>query len=463
MVDFDFAYPRRVIVDDTDSRITYSEPWTLDRAAFSDYGITGEPYNKTMTGTKSATASFTFTFEGDFVQVRGAKDNRKIPPSPPSSLNDSLGLFPNYTCQIDNHSIPPSPYNINKYWVTNVVLCERGQLSKARHTLTMNITINDLEKQIFWLDSIQYSPLDNADLTEQVLKVDSSDSKSCSFRDWSSGSWHALFGVNYTVTPSATMSLKFNGTSVSLYSQSPTKQDGSTYDGSTGSYYIDNGHSVPFNIPGSRPLPSSPENNTAWANQLLFTTDTLVGGKEHEMVITYSGFTNGSNDPHPLIIDYFYVTRDDGRVNGGSTGSGDGTRANDNKVPVGAIVGGIVGGMIALVILSGLVCFMIKRRKRQMDGQSESNDDKLVVTPFTNMTECWTSEPLPDSHAFGNGAEENVVGGSSLVSRQLQRAQQDGDSEQVTEEREGGTHSGQANLSPPTGAATRLPPVYTPE
>ncbi|KAL0061004.1 hypothetical protein AAF712_012177 [Marasmius tenuissimus] len=146
MSDFDTRYPRRITVDDKDSRITYDGVWNYDESTFADVGTNGDPYNQSMTVTNSAQTSFTFTFEGDFVQV------------------NSLDLFPTFTCQIDGNPDNPVGYDSFIGSTTNPILCER-QLSKARHTLTMNITVSVPEKQNFWLDLIEYSPLDTANLT----------------------------------------------------------------------------------------------------------------------------------------------------------------------------------------------------------------------------------------------------------------------------------------------------------
>ncbi|KAL0060165.1 hypothetical protein AAF712_013059 [Marasmius tenuissimus] len=182
----DIDYPRRVMVDDTDPQILYDTGWDLDGSNFNDFGVFGDPYNNTMRGTTSAKAGFKFTFEGDFVQVRGAKDNRKIL-RPLNATYDSLNLFPTYTCHIDGEPVVPFGYPSSKYVVTNLVLCERGQLSKARHTISMEIKVSDPNSQAFWIDSIEYSPLDNADVTSKVLRIDSSDS-GCVYRN-SSGGW----------------------------------------------------------------------------------------------------------------------------------------------------------------------------------------------------------------------------------------------------------------------------------
>ncbi|KAK1218003.1 hypothetical protein PQX77_019321, partial [Marasmius sp. AFHP31] len=192
--ELEVQYPQRIMVDDTDPRITYGTGlWDLDGSAFVNNGVLGDPYNKTMRGTNSARANLTFSFEGDYIQVRGARDNGKIRPPLNDTGFDVPNTFPVFTCQIDNDFEPfPRYATYYKYYVTNVPLCEKANLSKGRHTLTMTITINDPSRQIFWLDSIEYSPLATANLTQEVLRVYSNDPR------------------GYMNTSSASISFKFN-------------------------------------------------------------------------------------------------------------------------------------------------------------------------------------------------------------------------------------------------------------
>ncbi|KAL0061723.1 hypothetical protein AAF712_011440 [Marasmius tenuissimus] len=455
------AYPRRIMVDDTDPRIVYdsSDSWDLDISSFNNAGrLLGDPYNKTMSGTTSAQTGFAFTFEGDFVQVRGAKDNSKIPRSFPNSTFDSLDLFPQYRCQIDNQPVVPVNYSADMYDTTNLVLCEGAHLSKTNHTLVMNVTVDDPSRQVFWLDSIEYSPLSITDLTHQVLKVDSSDIISCSYHN-GSNEWGSIAGdfdtTNATLVPGATMSFRFNGTSVALYGINTYRKDGGQLDATTGTYYIDNGKLVSFNIPGSIPLPYAPQNNTGWANQLVFTTDSVDGGKEHEMVVTYSGVSKGTNPAQALVIDYFYVANDGTQVQE--------DRADSKKVPVGAIVGGVVGGVLGLIAVAGLVWFMMKKMRGREKVDTSSNDGTPIVMPFNDMAERWTGEPLRDSRVPEVGTEESVFDDARTANfSSMKHAQRVAVSEQVTQERDSGLRYSKAPVSPPLGAAVRLPPVYTP-
>ncbi|KAK1229999.1 hypothetical protein PQX77_006923 [Marasmius sp. AFHP31] len=404
MVDPERQYPRRVVVDDTDPRITYDKPdeWNYYGPQFTDYGVLGEPYNKTMRGTQSKNASFMFTFEGDFVQVRGAKDNMRISRSP-NNPYDSLDLLPKYACQIDNRPIEAFNYSDYMYFQTNLVLCQQS-LSKGKHTLTMNITVDDPRKQVFWLDSIEYSPLESAALKDEVLKVDSSD-QSCTYQN-KEYSWYNMTGnftmVNATNKEGATMSLKFNGTSVALYGinarNAADDSSPSSFERTTGYYRIDNGEPINFDIPESRSPPSDPGNYVAaWSNQLLFNTSSIKGNGEHEITISYFGNHSGSGSPQLLAIDYFHVTNGEVQLRSTPpeypTASQTAADADgpDNQIRIGQIVGGVVGGLLAVAAILWLVWFLVKKRGRGIGGGGNLDDEELLVSPF----DAWGDEPPP--------------------------------------------------------------------
>ncbi|KAL0063146.1 hypothetical protein AAF712_009936 [Marasmius tenuissimus] len=399
MVDPEYEYPRRVVVDDTDPRIAYDTgEWSSGK--FEDYGVRGSPYNNTMRRTNSEKASFTFSFEGDFVQVRGAKDNHNIRAPFSSPLFDLLSLFPNYTCQIDGEPIGYVEYSNFTYFTTNLVLCQRAHLSKRNHTLTMNITVNKPDNQVFWLDSIEYHPMENTNLTTEVLKVDSSDPRSCFYHnadsDWEVSDGN-LTSVNMTRKSSATMSFKFNGTSVSLYGiNTRMAANHTSYDRTTGYYHIDNGQYVPFDIPQSKSLPLNPgAYSAAWENQHFFTTKPVSGDREHELVISYSGNSSGTHLPQWLAIDYFHVKNEEVQLNKATdtpvpSQQADSEIGPDNKDHIGAIVGGVVSGLLAVAAFSWLIWFIIKRRGGGSCRAGDLEDQELLVSPF----DAWGDEPL---------------------------------------------------------------------
>ncbi|KAK1218866.1 hypothetical protein PQX77_018427 [Marasmius sp. AFHP31] len=424
----DLEYPRRIVVDDTDPRVAYdSGTWNFDASTFDNFGIFGDPYNRTMKGTNSGKAGFTFSFEGDFIQVKGAKDNRKIS-RPANSTSDSVNSLPKYTCQVDGSSISTVDYRPYMYDITNNVLCEASRLSKGPHTLTMNITLNNPNSQMFWLDSIEYAYLEGADLSKEVVKVDASDPASCTYHN-NSGAWKGDSGLfNGTGDLGATMSFKFNGafrliqfcilrliphrlysypkgSSVSLY----TFNEGSEgdWDRTSGRYFIDNTGDTTFDIPGSKPLPFNQQNRSDWYNQHLFTSNKVASGKEHEMVITYTGVTTGSNPAQWLLIDYFYVTGAGassspegaaGEGGGGNDGGSSDSSSGGSKTPVGAIAGGVVGGVVALLGVAGLIWLLMRRRRRRNGPRDlypkEGFDPFMAGAPGDHAQEQYHDHPL---------------------------------------------------------------------
>ncbi|KAK1222433.1 hypothetical protein PQX77_014718 [Marasmius sp. AFHP31] len=449
MEQLDVQYPRRVMVDDTDPRITYDTGfWDFDGSTFVNYEMLGDPYNKTMTGTNSAKASFTFTFEGDYVQVRGARDNRKIPPPSKDTGFDAIDSFPKFSCQIDDNSVASANYaTLFKYYITNVPLCEQANLSPGSHTLTMNVTVENPDQNIFWLDSIEYSPLSTGNLTKQVLRVYSSDPRS-----WMN-------------TENASMSFKFSGTSVSLYGMDlRASLEETPHVNTAASYRIDGAQSVPFTIPGSKTLPSNPGNATGygWYNQRLFTSDLLDGDREHEIVISYAGTHSGMGSPQPLLIDYFLVTTDRAQVGENvpvpqtSGLPGDGEKAH-SKFPIGGVVGGIIGGIFTLIVIATLV-WALRRRRRQ----SGLNDGQENVEPFDVMTVARNRDPVEDSQSPEGSAVAQTSSGepSSANLPRMNKAQRGPADSRPRQEVDSGLRYSEIGTS--LGSAT-LPPVYTPD
>ncbi|KAK1225854.1 hypothetical protein PQX77_011182 [Marasmius sp. AFHP31] len=415
----DFEYPRRIAVDDTDPRVAYdSGTWNFNASTFDNFGVYGDPYKGTMRGTNSDKAGFTFHFEGDFIQVKGAKDNHNIS-RPLNSTLDSIDTLPEYTCQIDNFFIEKVDYRPHINEITNNVLCEGSRLFKGPHTLIMNITLSNPSSQIFWLDSIEYAYLEGTDLSNEVVKIDGSDPVSCMYHD-DTDAWREDTGdtpfINYTGQMGATMSFRFNGSSVSLYSfNEGSKRD---WDGASGHYNIDNTGDMAFDIPASKRLPSNSQIQTDWWNQHLFTSNKVGGGKEHEMIITY---TSVRIPAHGLDIDYFYVTgagasgSPEGPADGprGGNNRGSGNSSGGSKMPVGMIAGGVIGGVVALLGMVGFIWLMMRRRRQSRDGPREGLDPFMLGTPGDHMQEQYHNHPQVGSGAIniaGNGStSQNLV------------------------------------------------------
>uniref|UniRef100_A0A0W0G672 Uncharacterized protein n=1 Tax=Moniliophthora roreri TaxID=221103 RepID=A0A0W0G672_MONRR len=362
-------YPRRVVIDDTDTRVKYVGDWNLDIGSFDNLGTLGAPYNHTLHGTNQHGASLLFDFEGEFIQIRGAKDNRKMPHDPELPY-DNVTLLPKWTCEIDGGAITKYRYYDYSYYITNNVLCEQGLLSRQRHTLNLTVIIDNLDTQMFWLDKIEYKPLDGANVEQEVLKIDSSDP---SVRyDNSSRGWYPDNGdgimFNATRTAGSSLSFSFTGSGVSLYGFN----EGTIFRRkSTARYYIDDSSVTTFETPDSKMDPDG-INTTDYDNQLLFTSPALQPGR-HEMVITFTGVRQSNEFIHSLTIDYFYVT-----------GSSRRSESNNSGTPIVPIVGGVVGGVVGLAIIIGLIWLFVKRSTKKYPEQVTSRH--YSSTPFDSQT-----------------------------------------------------------------------------
>ncbi|EEB95664.1 hypothetical protein MPER_05327, partial [Moniliophthora perniciosa FA553] len=208
-------FPRRIVIDDTDPRVKYETgSWSLDdTGTFDSLSSFGGAYNRTMHGSNENSASFSFTFEGGYVSVWGAKDTRNIQQN--GAGQDDLTKLAQWRCQVDGTPIQRVNYLTSVDRVTNNLLCETNGLSTSTHVLTLNVTIEDPQTQMFWLDKIEYTPGPNVDLAGEVMKFDSSD---VNVRyDNNSGSWIPDSGTssagplfNQTVATGASLSFIFN-------------------------------------------------------------------------------------------------------------------------------------------------------------------------------------------------------------------------------------------------------------
>ncbi|ESK83716.1 hypothetical protein Moror_2106 [Moniliophthora roreri MCA 2997] len=382
-------FPRRVVIDDTDPRVKYeTQSWSLDAAgSFNNISAWGPAYNNTMHGSSQNSASFSFNFEGEYVSVWGAKDNRKIPKD--ESTDDDLAKLARWQCQVDGSLIESFNYPRDIDFITNNVLCETSGLSlTAPHVLTVNITVEDPETQMFWFDKIEYAPGPNVKLAGEVMKFDSSDS-SIRYNN-GSGSWvlDTSAGIplfNATRTTGASMSFRFNGqhfnshhivysaytssvgTQVTLHGVDEGRSRSNLRAESSGRYHIDGIDDQTFLLPGSRPFPSDSSIPTNHWNEWLFTSPELEPGT-HELLVTFMGVQTGGLRPQGLSVDYFYVAVAEIPTNGsdgkdGSRGLGPENHPGSKDKPVGGIVGGTVCGVITIFVLGWVICFYYRRRK----------------------------------------------------------------------------------------------------
>ncbi|ESK91138.1 hypothetical protein Moror_9541 [Moniliophthora roreri MCA 2997] len=438
-------FPRRVVVDDTDPRVKYeTQSWQLDTAEFfNNMSSLGSVYNNTMHGTSQNSATFSFTFEGEYASVWGAKDNRNIPKN---GTNDDLAKLPRWQCQVDELPIESFQYEAFTDWITNLLLCETSGLSLAvPHTLTVNISIEDPQTQMFWFDKIEYTPGPNVELAGETMKFDSSDT-SLQYNN-GSGSWTTVYFdqtpfANETRTTEAAMSLRFNGTQVSLYAFNEGTNRRAV---SSGRYHIDGINDQMFVIPESKPSPFNSSVQSDRYNELLFTSPELSPGT-HELVVAYTGVRTGDVQLQALIIDYFYVTASE-RLANGTGGEGNGSESGSETTPgsrdkpVGGIVGGVIGGVAALTLVGFAVLFLRRRRKQRGEG-NDHNPDHLRSTVQASSNDyissgVTTSAYDPYQDFATSTSETGAVSSSSPVSnmQDMKNAQRDAVAREVVQRR----------------------------
>ncbi|KAL0065766.1 hypothetical protein AAF712_007252 [Marasmius tenuissimus] len=420
-------YPRRVVIDDTHPRIRYSDSndWTLDvgTKAFEDQGRYGPPLNRTMHGTKKKEGAwFEFDFEGDYILVRGARDiqNNKTAPT--------------WTCYIDGSPIPSFPFDDDDQ-ATHNNLCELGHMSRKAHKLSVNVTVTEPNDTEFWLDYLEYAPLDGekglsldgVDGEGGVrhggwIKIDSSDT-SVNYLNGSS-QWKDIGGgFNGTGKTSGTVQVKFNGTSISFFSFLEGSNATQPWSSSPARYHIDDAQDTSFTIPASKKMSNGQAAD--FQNQLLFNASDLSGDKEHELAITYEGVYDSDKPPIQwLVVDYFLVT-----LVGMVT-----TSPGKSKPTMGMIFGVAFGGNVGLVLLGLGVWFFMKRWKRnQREGVMDSpwyggaggpgmymggGHTYAAVTPFVPEDEHrpYVNPVAPWETAAATGAGAGVVGGRTSTS-----------------------------------------------
>ncbi|KAK7049990.1 hypothetical protein VNI00_005421 [Paramarasmius palmivorus] len=419
----DLDYPRRIVVDDTDPRISYNGgPWTLDVGSFDNLGVWGAPYNHTSHGTSQNGASFSFTFEGEFVQVRGIKDNRFNNPMG-KAIDDNITTLAKWTCQVDGGAMPVISYWSDYNAITDMVLCEQGRLSHDPHTVTVNVVIDDPNAQTFWVDRIEYTPLPNANLDNTLLKIDASDS---SIRyDNTTGAWNAvdLWG-NGTFEIGSSFSFQFNGTAASLYGFNEGSEE--DWQGSSGRYYIDNSGDKIFSVEGSKRDPRSGRRSdflNVLGNAQLNSSETTMGIMPTQ-----------SSDPNPS--------------------------ERSAKSPTGAIVGGVIGGVLVLVILISVLFF--RWRKAKQDGQASvsshfrQDDTSLGLFPPTIVRPESEYNPY-DVHVGPSrgSAPTNTTPSQNLVG--MKNAQRHVVAPEVTERQ----HQDSGIRYPQQRQVVDVPPNYT--
>ncbi|KIK62832.1 hypothetical protein GYMLUDRAFT_242468 [Collybiopsis luxurians FD-317 M1] len=351
------------MVDDTDPRLNYSGSWSFVNASgriVDNINESGPVFNNTLHST-TANGTVSFRFSGSsYLGVYGTLAGRDI-----GEPNGS----PLINCLLDGVAITAESRE-GAETMNNVMACRANAQFGARlpgdHELLINVTNH--ANTIWFFEYITYESWVDPVLDGEVLQAGNADminASSYSMLTFGPG-WNPGNGMGTstdTGTPGSEVTIKFNGTLVSLYG------DLTSNFSNTAAYQIDNQAAVGFQLPGDigslGPVPG--------LKQLLFTASDLSVG-EHTVAVNFSGSQSGP----PLAIDYFYVqsltAAQQASLNSTSLSSSSTTHSSgqlNHRVIVGAVLGSVILTMfmVAMIIL-------YRRRLKQRKASP------MAVSPF---------------------------------------------------------------------------------
>ncbi|KAG6919902.1 hypothetical protein DXG01_015610 [Tephrocybe rancida] len=388
---------RQLIIDDTDPHITYFGPgWFTDHGSQDGVGNYGDTYKTTSHGTKGS-GSLIFPFSGSSVAVWGT--------TALVELDNGTRFDPSWECFVDNviiGSTPPAPFPAN-----NWRLCGPATLADGPHEVRVNVTTSGTT---FWLDYITYTPSVSVSYQTAEFRVENTDLALIYSTGWGNDG-NDLYT---TMTSGSQAKFDFIGTSVTWVGSIPI---GVIHTSAIGSYSIDKGTVVSFNLAG---LPASATDSVY--NQALFTAPNLTAGP-HSLIVTHIGAST------PLTIDYLYVTNvslpagadttamamtsssavptstsspTSSSVSGGIAPSPSGS----SRIAVGAIVGGAVGGLALIAVL--ILLFWWYRRSRAARVHSTQGHFGTRTAPSAMFEPFISTDPTP---GFGSTKNSNSDSG----------------------------------------------------
>ncbi|KAF9064743.1 hypothetical protein BDP27DRAFT_1366958 [Rhodocollybia butyracea] len=375
------------VVDDTDPRLNYSGSWSLvsntgtsgDSADndedIDEMSMTGPAYNSTLHHT-TGNGSISFRFNGSsYLGVYGTIDGAAHT-QPPS-----------IRCSLDGKDTDFFNLAVHEGFTNNNNIACRADSSKpgsspGEHELIINVTNIDSD---WYFDSITYESLANPVLDGEILQAGNGETTNPSNYSWGpTNDPSASDSSMVTAIQGSEATMKFNGTSLSLYGN----LNGSISGAAT--YTVDKQDPVLVSLPGS--------NSELLQKQHLFTTSNLAAG-EHTVVVAFNGTAEGM----PLDINYFLVTSLTAAqqaplsLHPPSTTTGSPTPGKSQS-HTGLIVGVVLGAVIALVM--GTVVIWWVRRSKRLKRQEE-----LHAYPFQ-------SENM--GHDFGSTIYEKHPSESAL-------------------------------------------------
>ncbi|KAJ3982656.1 hypothetical protein F5890DRAFT_1567129 [Lentinula detonsa] len=358
------------MVDDTDPRLNYIGSWSsLNIGNFTE-GLdldessrTGPVYNNTLHYT-TGNDTVSFRFNGSsYLGVYGTQDG-----------TIANGQLPEIECTLDG---APTWSFVDEYpeglTNNNMLACRAdsriGGSSPGEHELLINVT--NYSNSDWYFDYITFESLVDPVLDGEVLQAGNAeliDASNYSVLTFGAGWTTDSDDSTVTSIPGSQATLKFNGTSVSLYGDLRNVSN-------TAAYQIDDQEPVTVQLPAT----VSQE-----AKQLLFTADNLSVG-EHTVAVVF----NGSQSGMPFDINFFYMTslttsQQASLVSSSpSSSSSSSNSTTSSHSDTGIIIGAVLGSVTAILLLILAVTLLLrKRRQVRLEAATPFEYSGLTTTPF---------------------------------------------------------------------------------
>ncbi|KAF5388960.1 hypothetical protein D9757_005020 [Collybiopsis confluens] len=409
---FHFSFTMSTVwfmVDDTDPRLNYTGSWSFisdtnnsSANSFDQSSKNGPAFNSTLHSTKH-NVTISFRFNGSsYLGVYGTQ-----------AVGLSVdGVLPAINCLLDGvqiwiFSTPLPAKNTNN----NILACRAdsqiGGSSPGEHELLINVT--NFPTSAWSFDYITYESLADPILDGEVLQAGNAElipATNYSMLSFGPGWSPNPDGTSVTSISGSEATIKFNGTSLSLYGDFLGNVS------NTALYQIDAQDSVTVQLSAFEPI----------GKQLLFTASDLSVG-EHTMVVTFNGTETGM----PLDISYFYVQSLTAAQQApvvspspipSSSGAAAAAHSSLNR---GVILGAVLGTLLPiLVIVSATAVWYWSRAKRRMLQQNMLTPLDVASVDQNFSTAGYSNEKSLSRHKLG------IVGVDSSISTDMKNNESSG-------------------------------------
>lgn len=317
-----------------------------------------------------------------------------------NALNNSGIYDPAFFCRLDGISVPaekPLSVPINAW-----PLCWTNATETGDHVFELVATSDAAD---FYVDQITYIPDRTSPPEGPNTVAISLDDKAVRYLE---GSWSEEVGGMGTTEAGAKMSITFTGTSATFIGSVPMERPKQN---STGTYAIDGGTRVTFDVPGlgSALFPRFGEP--------LFDLEDLGSGA-HELIVTYNG------PSAPLVFNYLLVEGGDVFQSVPVLPKDTPSEGVEKKKPIGAIVGGVVGGVVVLAVLAILAFYWMKKRKQKKQAIANAVVARPPSQPHSPLNSMYEVKPLVMANQSPPTSFQSMpttpTGDSSLLQQAMQ-------------------------------------------